>query len=81
MRPALLAFWVLVLWGTLLLGAAVVAAPAEGVGAVLARIVAAHGASVWAWVNALTVALAIVVWLLLAGLFAWNRRAALRDAA
>jgi hypothetical protein len=80
-RPALLAFWALVLWGTLLLGAAVVDAPAQGVRAVLARLVPAHGASVWARANALTVALAIVVWLLLAGLFAWKRRAAQRDVA
>lgn len=73
-RPALLAFWALVLWGTLLLGTAVVDAPSEGARAVLARFLPAHGASLWAWLNLMTAALALVVWLLLAGLLVWTRR-------
>ena len=69
------------LWGTLLLCAALLALPGEGVRAVVTRLVPAHGASLWSWLNALTAALALVVWLLLALLFAWNRRAARGDAA
>ena len=66
-RPALLAFWALVLWGTLLLGAAAVDAPSEGVRAVLARLVPGRGASLWAWLNPLTAVLALVVWPLVVG--------------
>jgi hypothetical protein len=71
----LLAFWALVLWGTLLLGSALVDLPAEGAGAVAGRLLPVRGASVWAWLNALTVPLAILVWLLLGVLLLRDRRA------
>ena len=67
------------LWGTLLLGAAVFDAPSEGAGAVLARILPARGASLWAWLNVLTAGLALVVWLLVAGMLAWSRRSGQKD--
>jgi hypothetical protein len=70
----LLGFWALVLWGTLLLGSALVDLPAEGAGAVALRLLPAQGASVWAWLNALTVPLAILVWLLLGALVVRGRR-------
>ncbi len=73
-RPALLAFWALVLWGSLLLGLALVEIPIDGVRAVLARLVPGHDASAWAWINLLTAALALVVWLMAAGLLVWSRR-------
>lgn len=72
-RPALLAFWALVLWGTLLLGAAVFDAPSEGARAVLARLVPPRGASLWAWLNPLTAVLALVVWALVVGAFFRSR--------
>jgi hypothetical protein len=71
----LLAFWALVVWGTLLLGSALVDLPAEGAGAVAQRLLPAQGASVWAWLNALTVPLALLVWLLVAALLVRSRRA------
>lgn len=62
------------LWGTLLVGSALVDLPADGAGAVARRLLPAQGASVWAWLNALTVPLAILVWLLLGVLLARGRR-------
>jgi hypothetical protein len=63
-----------VLWGTLLVGSALVDLPAEGAGAVLQRLLPARGASIWTWVNALTVPLALVVWLLFGALLVRSRR-------
>jgi hypothetical protein len=53
-----------VLWGTLLAGSALVDLPAEGVSAVAGRLLPDRGASLWVWLNALAVPLALVVWLL-----------------
>ncbi len=78
-RPALLAFWALVLWGTLLLGAAVFDAPSEGAQAVLARFVPPRGASLWAWLNPLTALLALLVWALVAGAFFRSRGPGRKD--
>lgn len=63
------------LWGTLLLGAALVDLPAEGVGAVAQRLLPAPGAPVWAWLNALTIPLAVLVWLLVGALLVRGRSA------
>lgn len=62
------------LWGTLLIGAALFDLPEEGAAAVVRRLLPEHGASLWAWVNALTVPLAAVVWLLVIGVQLRNRR-------
>jgi hypothetical protein len=56
-----------VLWGTLILGSSLVDLPAEGVSAVAGRLLPERGASLWAWLNALAVPLALVVWLLVGG--------------
>jgi hypothetical protein len=73
-RTLLLLLWSLVAWGALLLLLALVDAASEGVRPVLVRVLPARGASVWAWINALSVALSVVVGLVLAGLGVASRR-------
>lgn len=73
-RAALLAFWSLVAWGALLLFLTLADAAAEGVSPALARLVPPQGASLWAWVNGISVGLAIAVGLIAAGLVLSARR-------
>jgi len=73
-RAALQLLWSLVAWGALLALVTLVDAVGEGPGPALARLLPAAGASVWAWLNALSVMLAFAVGLVGAGL-AWSRRA------
>jgi len=75
-RAALLLFWSLVTWGALLLLLTVVDVIAEGLKPALARLLPARGASVWAWLNALSVGLAVSIGLLVGGTLAWTRRRA-----
>jgi len=75
-RPVILAFWALVGWGSLLLLATAGAVLREGLRPALLRLAPAPHASVWAWLNALSAALALVVWLLAAGLVLWAHRSA-----
>ena len=72
-RTALLILWSLVAWGALLLLLTLVDAVGEGPWPALARLVPASGASVWAWLNALSMMLALSVGLVGAGI-AWSRR-------
>ena len=72
-RTALLLLWSLAAWGALLFVLTLVGAVGEGPGPAFARLLPARGASVWAWLNALSVGLAVVVGLVGAG-FAWTRR-------
>ena len=67
------------LWGTLLLGAALVEAPNEGVRAVVGRLAPGPDTSAWAWLNAVAVALALGVWLLAAALLVIARRRTAKD--
>ena len=73
-RTVLLLLWSLVAWGALLVLLTLLDAVREGPGPALARLLPAAGASVWAWLNALSVMLAFAVGLVGAGL-AWSRRA------
>jgi hypothetical protein len=73
-RTALLLLWSLVAWGVLLLLATLTHAVGEGPRPALARLLPAGGASIWAWVNVLSVALALGVGLVAAGLLARGRR-------
>ena len=57
-RVAILLMWSLVFWGALLLASAVTDAFSEG-SIAFARLVPGPGASVWAWLAALCVLLAI----------------------
>jgi hypothetical protein len=79
-RPALLAFWALVLWGTLLLAMAVFDAFADGPRTTFARLLPTHGASLWAWLNAAAVGLALAAWVVGVGLVVAARRSAVRGA-
>jgi hypothetical protein len=73
-RAALLLLWSLVAWGALLVFLTLADAVGEGLGPALARLQPASGASGWAWLNALSMVLALVVGLVGAGI-AWSRRA------
>jgi len=72
-RTALLLLWSLVAWGALLLLLTLVGAVGEGPGPALARLLPAAGASVWAWLNALSVGLAVAVGRVVGGI-TWTRR-------
>jgi hypothetical protein len=74
LRALLLSLWSLVAWGALLLLTALVNAVGEGLLPSLARLLPARGASVWAWLNGLSVALALSVGVLAGGYVAWTRR-------
>jgi len=65
--------WSLAAWGALLLLLTLVDAVGEGPGPALTRLLPAAGASVWAWLNALSVMLALAVGLVVGGI-AWSRR-------
>ena len=73
-RTALLLLWSLAAWGALLFLLTLVDAVDEGPGRALARLLPARGASVWAWLNALLVGLAVSVGLLVGGYVAWTCR-------
>ena len=73
-RLLALALWVLVLWGGLLLLVTFIDAAGEGLRPALARLLPSPGASAWAWINALSVALAVAVGIVTAGLLAFGRR-------
>jgi hypothetical protein len=73
-RTALLLLWSLVAWGALLLLLTLGHVAAEGPGRALARLVPPSGASVWAWMNAVSVGLAVGVALVAGGLAASSRR-------
>ena len=72
-RGALVALWALAGWGTLLLLATLLGASSDGPGVALARLAPPPGASIWGWLNALSVLFALAAWLITAGLFVWGR--------
>jgi len=71
-RTTLLLLWSLAAWGALLLLLTLVDAVGEGPRPALARLLPARGASVWAWLNVLSIALALAVGLVGGGI-AWIR--------
>jgi len=73
-RTALLILWSLVAWGALLALLTLVDAVSEGLRPALGRLLPTGGASVWAWLNVLSVMLALAVGLVGAGI-AWSSRA------
>ena len=73
-RLSALALWVLVLWGGLLLLVTLIDAAGEGLRPALARLLPSPGASAWAWINALSAALAIGVGIVTAGVLSLGRR-------
>jgi hypothetical protein len=74
LRALLLLFWSLVGWGALLALVSLVDAASEGLRPALVRLLPSRGASIWAWLNGLSVALALAVGILAAGYLAWTRR-------
>jgi hypothetical protein len=73
-RSVLFILWSLAAWGALLLILTVLDVAREGFGTALGRLLPSRGASAWAWLNALSVALALAVGIVVAGLLAWGRR-------
>ena len=78
-RGGLFAAWALAGWGTLLLLVTLVGAVSDGPGVALARLVPLRGASLWAWLNSLSVLLALGAWLVALGLFLRARRSAAEE--
>jgi len=74
LRSAALGLWTLALWGALLLLLLLLDVAAEGPRPALARLLPPPGASVWAWINALSVALAAAVAIVAGGLLVGARR-------
>lgn len=74
LRALLLLLWSLVAWGALLVLLALASAAGEGLRPALARLLPSRGASLWAWLNGLSVALALAVGVLAGGYLAWTRR-------
>jgi hypothetical protein len=72
-RVAMLAFWSLVLWGVLTFASTLANAWGEGPSAAFGRLVPERGASFWVWLNPLSVVLALVAGVGVAGLAVWNR--------
>ncbi|MCG6924879.1 MAG: hypothetical protein LJF30_06165 [Acidobacteria bacterium] len=75
-RGGLLAAWALAGWGTLLLLVTLVATLSDGLGAAFARLVPPPGAGLLAWLNGLSVLLALGAWSVALGLLIGARRSA-----
>lgn len=73
-RPALLVLWALVFWGTLLLFSLFVVLFDAGPREALARLLPPNDHSVWAYMNAACVVLALAAWSLV-GFAVWSDRA------
>ena len=72
-RSTLLLLWSLAAWGALLILLTLAGAVSEGPRQALERLLPAAGASFWAWLNALSVGLAVAVGLV-GGAVAWVSR-------
>jgi hypothetical protein len=70
----MLLIWALVFWGTLLAGTAALEAFGEGGRSVWGRLWPESGASLWAWINAGSIVLAVIAWSSLAAFVLWFRR-------
>jgi hypothetical protein len=75
---ALLTFWSLVVWGSLLLLLTGWGSLSEGLRPALGRLLPAPGAAFWAWLNAVSAALALAAWVAAALLLLWSRCGGLR---
>jgi hypothetical protein len=73
-RGGLFAAWAFAGWGTLLLLVTLVGVVSEGPGVALGRLVPSPGASLWTWLNSLSVLLALGAWLVALGLLLRARR-------
>ena len=73
LRAGMLSFWALALWGALLLVLTLADVVGEGLRPALGRLLPSRGGSIWAWLNALSVAQALAVGVVAAGMLAWGR--------
>jgi hypothetical protein len=73
-RGGLFALWALAGWGTLLILVTLAGVVSDGPSVALGRLVPSRGASLWAWLNSLSVLLALGAWLVALGLFVRARR-------
>jgi hypothetical protein len=78
-RPVLAIAWAFVAWGSLLLLVTLGHMVRDGVRTALALLVPARDASIWAWLNVLSAALALAVWLVGAGIYWAQRSSAVPD--
>ncbi len=78
-RIAMLAFWSLVFWGVLTFASTLANAWGEGPAAAFGRLDPERGASMWGWLSPVSVVLALVAGLGVAGLAVWNRSARAED--
>ena len=78
-RGGLFAAWALAGWGTLLLLVTLAGMVSDGPGVALARLVPSRGASLWTWLNSLSVLLALGAWLVALGLFLRARQSAAEE--
>jgi hypothetical protein len=79
-RVSLLLMLALAAWGALLFASALANAVGEGPGAAFGRLVPPRGGSVWGWLGAFSVLLAITAAVAGAALLVWNRLALTRAA-
>jgi len=78
-RGGLFAVWALAGWGTLLILVTLAGVVSDGPGVAFGRLVPAPGGSLWAWLNSLSVLLALGAWLVALGLFLRARYAAAEE--
>jgi hypothetical protein len=80
-RGGLLALWALVGWGTLLVLVTLANVASQGPRVAISRLVPGPGASIWSLISFLSVSLALVAWMVVAGLAIAARRPAGSDEA
>jgi hypothetical protein len=80
-RGGLLALWALVGWGTLLVLVTLANVASQGPRIALSRLVPGPGASMWSLISFLSVGLALMGWMVLAGLVVASRIGASTDEA
>jgi hypothetical protein len=78
-QGGLFALWALAGWGTLLILVTLAGAVSEGPGVAFGRLVPPRGASLWAWLNSVSVLLALGAWMVGLGLFVRARRSAVEE--
>jgi hypothetical protein len=78
-RGSLFGAWALAGWGTLLLLVTLAGTLSDGPGVAFGRLVPSSDASLWAWLNSLSVLLALGAWLVALGLVLRARRSTAED--
>lgn len=79
-RGGLFALWALAGWGTLLILVTFAGVVSDGPGVAFGRLVPPPGASLWAWLNSLSILLALGAWMVGLGLWVRARRSRVEEA-